>query len=124
MLVLPRTSISTASFAFISSRAACTCVRRDSGVGAGTGIRVLMTWALLVKSRARNRRMPVPPLYRAARAGPVQALVDDVAGHRDRHHPTPVATLGDPAADLRRRLRPQRPDRQRGVASGGRGREL
>src|SRR6478736_4008889 len=79
--VLPRTSISTASLAFISSSAACTCASRASGVGAGTGIRVLMTWTLLVKSNTRDRRLPLWILYLPALTGPVQALLQDVARH-------------------------------------------
>src|SRR4249919_2201589 len=119
MLVLPRTSISTTSFAFISSSAACTCASRASGVGAGTGIRVLMTWALLVKLRSRGRRMPVWTLYPRARTGPVQAVAADVARHRRRQHPFPVAAPGDAPAHLRRRFLAQGADRQRRVAPRG-----
>src|SRR5690349_13493388 len=100
MEVLPRTSISTASLAFISSSAACTCASRASGVGAGTGMRVLMTWALLVKSRVSNRRMPVWTLYPCPRTAPVQAPLADEARHGRGHQRFPVAAGGDALAYL------------------------
>ena len=74
MLVLPRTSISTASLAFISSSARCTCLRIASGDGAGSGIWVLMTWAWVVNavlgSGKTSAIIRLPALYRPGTALP------------------------------------------------------
>src|SRR5690348_3159335 len=102
MLVLPRTSISTVSLAFISSSAACTCLSRALAVGAGFGILVLMTWAWLVKAISRW----AGAARRLYAAGPVQLSVEDIADHRWRQQRRPVATVADAGADIGRRLQP------------------
>src|SRR5688500_14020319 len=118
MLVLPLTSISTASLAFISASAACTCSRRASGVGAGTGMRVLMTWAWVVKGisgRGIRRGLYAGGAWIAG----VAPVASDVTGDRGRQ---PVGhVLAGPEArahprrrrGMRRQRQPPQPARRR-----------
>src|SRR5688572_17402179 len=107
MLVLPRTSISTASLAFISSSAACTCSRRASGVGAGSGMRVLMTWAWVVKGRLEGKGRPGLYAGAACIAG-VQPVPGDIAGDRRRQPGAGVGARPEPFAQAGGRGRVQR----------------
>src|SRR4249919_1447295 len=106
MLVLPRTSISTASLAFISSSAAWTCLSSASGVGAGLGILVLMTWAWLVNAMSRWRRgdrvggeEPAGPNRRGLYPCRVQTLLADVFGDQRRQPATIAAPSCQRAPD-------------------------
>src|SRR6187549_3599294 len=105
MLVLPRTSISTASLAFISASAAWTCFRRASGVGAGVGILVLMTWAWVAK---RAPRIAAGQPHRGELyPRPVKPRDADVALHGGRQPGRRLAPR-QRAADGRGRLGPRR----------------
>src|SRR5690606_18931679 len=114
-LVLPRTSISTTSLALISSTAARTAASSWSTEGGGSGSRGLRTCAWLLKEdsgvaggKAGTGRLR-GGLYRGQVAGPswrpagaravglggaIQAMVEDVAGHRRRHHRLPLRIAG------------------------------
>src|SRR5688572_14155124 len=96
MLVLPRTSISTASLAFISSSARCTCLRIASGDGAGSGILVLMTWAWVVNVVLDGERRA--GLYApGGLLAPIKPLSGDVGLHL-RVEPAAVALPGPQAS--------------------------
>src|SRR6476619_7547342 len=127
-LVLPRTSISTTSFALSSSTALRTCWRRTSAGGGGLGRRVLMTCAAVVKgSWARWRRWDYTRRSRPAGVKPsasrVQASVKlrlaDECGHRRRHPVLPARIFGgDAATQFGGRLRPLRAEAEFGEATG------